>query len=97
MKTEVGRDWYQSVHIDKPSCRQVSFSGPIWTPSREERKLFKAFSQHFDAIQTGWVSKDYSVGLHLLISCRHKKIVEREEFSLGVDLEDVKDLRGGEG
>jgi hypothetical protein len=75
----------------------VSFSGPIWTPSREERKLFKAFSQHFDAIQTGWVSKDYSVGLHLLISCRHKKIVEREEFSLGVDLEDVKDLRGGEG
>ncbi len=54
MKTEVGWDWYQSIHFDELSWRQVSFSGPKWTSSREE---------HFDAIRTGWVSKHYSVGL----------------------------------
>jgi hypothetical protein len=26
MKTEVGRNWYQSINFDKLSCRQVSFS-----------------------------------------------------------------------
>jgi hypothetical protein len=41
MKTEVGRHWYQSIHFDELSCRQVSFSGPQWTPSREEQKRFK--------------------------------------------------------
>ncbi len=41
------------------------------------------------------MSKDYSVGLYTYSFLA--EIVEREEFSLGVDLEDVKDLRGGEG
>jgi hypothetical protein len=31
MKTEVGRNWYQSIHFDKLSFRQVSFSGPKWS------------------------------------------------------------------
>jgi hypothetical protein len=37
----VGRNWYQSIHCDKMSCRQVSFFGPKWTPSREEHKVFQ--------------------------------------------------------
>jgi hypothetical protein len=41
MKTEVGRNWYQSIHIDKLPYRQVSFSGPKWTQSREEHKRVK--------------------------------------------------------
>ncbi len=41
MKTEVGRNCYQSIQYDKLSGRQVSFSGPQWTPSREEHKRFK--------------------------------------------------------
>jgi hypothetical protein len=41
MKTEVDGDWYQSTHFDKLSCRQVSFSGTKWPPSREEYKRFK--------------------------------------------------------
>ncbi len=41
MKTEVGRQWYQSIHFDELSCRQVVFSGPQWTPSREEQKSFQ--------------------------------------------------------
>jgi hypothetical protein len=41
MKTEVGRHWYQSIHFDELSCRQVSLSGPQWTPSREEQKRFQ--------------------------------------------------------
>jgi hypothetical protein len=28
MKTEVGRNWQQSIHFDELSFRQVSFSGP---------------------------------------------------------------------
>jgi hypothetical protein len=36
MKTEMCRDWHQSINYDKPYCRQVSFYGPKWTPSREE-------------------------------------------------------------
>ncbi len=38
MNTEVGRNWYKSIHIYKLSGRQVFFSGPQWTPSREEHK-----------------------------------------------------------
>jgi hypothetical protein len=41
MKTEVGRKWYQSIHLDKLSCRQVFFFGPQLTPSREEHKRFQ--------------------------------------------------------
>ncbi len=41
---------HQSIYIDKLSCRQWSFSGPRWTPSREENKLFRASSRQFDAI-----------------------------------------------
>jgi hypothetical protein len=36
MKTEVGRNWYQLIHFEKLSCRQVSFSSPKWIPLREE-------------------------------------------------------------
>jgi hypothetical protein len=35
MKTEGGGEWYQSIHFDKLSCRQVFFSGPKGTPSQE--------------------------------------------------------------
>jgi hypothetical protein len=34
IKTEVGRNWYLSIHFDELSYRQVSFLGPQWTPSR---------------------------------------------------------------
>jgi hypothetical protein len=37
----VGRNWYQSIHFDELSCRQVSFTLPQGTPSREEQKLFQ--------------------------------------------------------
>jgi hypothetical protein len=42
MKIEVGRNWYQSIHFYELSWRQVSFSGPQWTPSREEQKRFQS-------------------------------------------------------
>jgi hypothetical protein len=38
MKTEGGGEWYQSIHFDKLSCRQVSFSGPKGMASREYHK-----------------------------------------------------------
>jgi hypothetical protein len=60
MKIEVGRNWYQSIHFDKLSCRKVSFSGPKWTPST---KTLKASLVHFDTVPKGWVSYRYSVGL----------------------------------
>ncbi len=41
MKTAVGRNWYQTIHFDKLSCRQVSFSAPKQTLSREEHKRFQ--------------------------------------------------------
>ncbi len=41
MKTEGGRHWYQSIHFDKLSRWQVSFSDPKWTPSREYHKRFQ--------------------------------------------------------
>ncbi len=41
MKTEVRRNWYQLVHFSNLPVRKVSFSGPQWTPSRENHKLFQ--------------------------------------------------------
>jgi hypothetical protein len=41
METEVGGNWYQSIRFYKLSGRQVYFSGPEWTPSREEHKRFQ--------------------------------------------------------
>ncbi len=38
MKTEGYRNWYQSIHYDTLSCRQVSFSEPQRTNSREEHQ-----------------------------------------------------------
>jgi len=40
-KAEGRRDGYKSIHFDKLSCRQVSFSCPKWSPSREEPIHFK--------------------------------------------------------
>jgi hypothetical protein len=40
-EVQVGRNGYQSIHFDKLSCRQVSFSVPKWTPSQEEHKRFE--------------------------------------------------------
>jgi hypothetical protein len=38
MAQEGGGEWYQSIHFDKLSCRQVSVFGPKGTPSREEHE-----------------------------------------------------------
>jgi hypothetical protein len=57
----------QLNHKDKLYCRQVSFTMPQWTPSREYHNVFSGFSTYFfDAIPTGRVSKHYSVGLILV-------------------------------
>jgi hypothetical protein len=40
MGTKGGQNWYQSIHYDVLSCRQVSFTLPQGTPSREEHKRF---------------------------------------------------------
>ncbi len=42
MAQEGGRNWYQSIHFDKLSCRQVSVFGPKGTPSREEHKTLSS-------------------------------------------------------
>jgi hypothetical protein len=39
MGTKVGQNWYQWIHYDVFFCRQVSFTVPQWTPSREEHIL----------------------------------------------------------
>jgi len=53
MKTEEGRrNRYHSINFDKLFCREVSFSGPKWTPSREENKRFKF------TCQLGFISVD---------------------------------------
>jgi hypothetical protein len=36
--TKVGQNWYQSNRKDKLYCRQMSFSMPQGTPSREYHK-----------------------------------------------------------
>jgi hypothetical protein len=41
METEGGQNWYQSIHYDVLSCRQVSFTLPQWTSSREYHKRFQ--------------------------------------------------------
>ncbi len=41
LKTEVGRNRYQLIQFYELSGRQVSFSGPQWTPSREQHKRFQ--------------------------------------------------------
>jgi hypothetical protein len=40
MEKEEGGEWYHSILFDKLSCRQLFFSGPKGTPSREEHKTF---------------------------------------------------------
>ncbi len=40
MKTKVD----QSIHFDKPPCRQMSFSGPKWTPQDRSLKVFSIHS-----------------------------------------------------
>ncbi len=46
-KTEVGRNWYQSIHFYKLSCRQVSF---LRTPMENHHKrsinVFSVFSTY---------------------------------------------------
>jgi hypothetical protein len=56
MGTKGGQNWYQSIHYDVLSCRQLSFAVPQWTPSREEKKSFSGFLVLFDAILTGRAS-----------------------------------------
>jgi hypothetical protein len=45
MGTKVGQNWNQSIHYDILFCRQVSFTLPQGTPSREfpfkSLKMFK--------------------------------------------------------
>ncbi len=67
MKTEVGRNWYKLIHFYKLSGRQVSFSAPQWTPSREEHKRF------IDVILTGRVSNISqwpNIFVDFLLQCR---------------------------
>jgi hypothetical protein len=56
MKTEVDQNRYQSIHFDKLSCRQVSFSDPKGTPSREEHKCFTKiiYTVFCDIFNTGF-------------------------------------------
>ncbi len=68
MNTEVDRHWYQSIHFDKLSCRQVSFFG-----LKVDTKV--ASLVHFDTVPTGWVSKHYSVGL-IQLQSRHTYAVQ---------------------
>jgi hypothetical protein len=56
MGTKGGQNWYQSIPYDSLSCRQVSFTLPQGTPSREEHKTFSAALVLFDTIPTGWVT-----------------------------------------
>jgi hypothetical protein len=44
MKTDVGRDWYQSIHFDELSCWQVSFSGPNGHHHQKIKNVFSVFS-----------------------------------------------------
>ena len=61
MKTEVDGYWYQSIHFDKLSCRQVSFSGPKWTPPREEHKRLSTV--HFNANPSVHTRTSYTVSI----------------------------------
>ena len=57
MAQEGGRNWYQSIHFDKLSCRQVSFLGPKGTPSREEHKTSGSVLTTFSGALTNWCRK----------------------------------------
>jgi hypothetical protein len=54
MAQEGGRNWYQSIHFDKLSCRQVSVFGPKGTPSREEHKTSGRVLATFIVVLTYW-------------------------------------------
>jgi len=47
MTTEGGQNWYQSIHFDVLSDRQVSFTLPQGTPSREEHKRIQRLQYTF--------------------------------------------------
>jgi hypothetical protein len=57
MKTEGGGEWYQSIHFNKLSCRQVFFFGPKGTPSREEHKTSGSVITTFTGALTTWCRK----------------------------------------
>jgi hypothetical protein len=57
MKTEGGGEWYQSIHFNKLSCRQVIFFGPKGTPSREEHKTSGSVITTFIGALTNWCRK----------------------------------------
>ena len=57
MAQEGGRNWYQSIHFDKLSCRQVSVFGPKGTPSREEHKTPGRVLTTFSVVLTYWCRK----------------------------------------
>jgi hypothetical protein len=57
MALEGGRNWYQSIHFDKLSCRQVSVFGPKGTPSREEHKTPGRVLTTFFGALTNWCRK----------------------------------------
>jgi hypothetical protein len=57
MAHEGGRNWYQSIHFDKLSCRQVSVFGPKGTPSREEHKTHGRVLTTFSVVLTYWCRK----------------------------------------
>ncbi len=42
MAQEGGGEWYQSINLNKLSCRQMSIFGPKGTPSREEHKTLSS-------------------------------------------------------
>ena len=57
MAQEGGVRWYQSIHFDKLSCRQVSVFGPKGTPSREEHKTPGRVLTTFIGALTNWCRK----------------------------------------
>jgi hypothetical protein len=57
MKTEGGGEWYQSIHFNKLSCRQVFFFSPKGTPSREEHKTSGSVIATFTEALTNWCRK----------------------------------------
>jgi hypothetical protein len=65
MKTEGSGEWYmyQSIHLYKLSCRQVSFFGPKGTPLREEHKKFGSVLPTFTGALTNWCRQIVMVSL----------------------------------
>jgi hypothetical protein len=52
-----GVEWYQTIHFDKLSCRQVSVFGPKGTPSCEEHKTPGSVLTTFSVVLTNWCRK----------------------------------------